>query len=77
MLYCYQHGSRYYAGLFQLDGNYYYARSSGQLVVDRVYWITKTNDLLPAANYQFDTSGKMLNAPTPRSQAGSRSQTGP
>ncbi|MEE0366831.1 MAG: hypothetical protein UD575_18460, partial [Oscillospiraceae bacterium] len=60
VLYCYQHGSRYYAGLFQLDGNYYYARSNGQLVVDRIYWITKTNDLLPAANYQFDASGKMV-----------------
>ena len=42
------------------DGNYYYARSNGQLVVDRIYWITKTNDLLPAANYQFDASGKMV-----------------
>ena len=65
VLYCYQHGNRYYAGLFQLDGSYYYARSSGQLVVDRTYWITKTNDLLPAANYQFGSDGKMLNAPAP------------
>ena len=65
VLYCYQHGRRYYAGLFQLDGSYYYARSSGQLVVDRTYWITKTNDLLPAADYQFDSDGKMLNAPDP------------
>ena len=65
VLYCYRHGSRYYAGLFQLDGSYYYARSSGQLVVDRTYWITKTNDLLPAADYQFGSDGKMLNAPTP------------
>ena len=60
VLYYYKGGHPYYAGLFQLDGNYYYARSSGQLVVDRVYWITKTNDLLPAANYQFDASGKMV-----------------
>ena len=60
VLYYYKGGHPYYAGLFQLDGNYYYARSNGQLVVDRIYWITKTNDLLPAANYQFDASGKMV-----------------
>ncbi len=64
VLYCYRNGNRYYAGLFELDGSYYYARSSGQLVVSRTYWVTKTNDLLPAANYQFDSDGKLLNAPS-------------
>jgi len=24
------------------------------------YWITKTNDLLPAANYNFGADGKMV-----------------
>ncbi len=59
-LYCYKDGKTYYAGLFQLDGNYYYARSSGQLVVSRDYWVTKNNDLLPVATYTFDSEGKMI-----------------
>lgn len=60
VLYYYQNGNAYYAGLFQLDGNYYYARSNGQLVVSRDYWVTKTNDLLPAGTYTFDADGKMI-----------------
>lgn len=59
-LYCYKAGKAYYAGLFQMNGNYYYARSNGQLVVSRDYWVTKTNDLLPAATYSFDADGKMI-----------------
>ena len=46
-----------------IDGNYYYARTSGEIVCDRTYWTSKTNDLLPAADYTFDIEGKMVNPP--------------
>ena len=52
-----------YGGLMYIDGYYYYARTSGEIVANRTYWITKTNDLLPEANYTFDAEGKMVNAP--------------
>ena len=55
---------QYGAGLIQVDGDYYYVRSNGQLATGK-YWITKTNDLLPSAMYQFDEeTGKMLNPPS-------------
>ena len=46
-----------------MDGDYYYARSSGEILRNTTYWITKTNDLLPAANYTFGADGKMVNPP--------------
>ena len=52
-----------YGGLLLIDGSYYYARSSGEIVTGRTYWPSKTNDLLPAGNYTFGADGKMLNAP--------------
>ena len=62
-LYYYVDGVKTYGGLLYIDGHYYYARTSGQIVVDRSYWITKTNDLLPAANYTFGSDGKMVDPP--------------
>lgn len=67
-----ENGSLYYyvdglltgAGLIQIDGSYYYVRTSnGEVVHDRTYWVTATNDLLPAGQYQFDSEGKMVNPP--------------
>ena len=62
-IYYYLNGKRNYAGLILEDGSYYYVRSNGQLVTGRSYWITKTNGLLDAANYEFDENGVMTNAP--------------
>ena len=62
-IYYYVDGQRNYGGLILVDGNYYYVRSTGQVVTGKVFWITKTNDLLPAAGYQFDDNGVMVNAP--------------
>ena len=62
-LWWYVDGVKTYGGLMQIDGDYYYARSSGEILTNRTYWITKHNDLLPAANYTFGADGKMLNAP--------------
>ena len=56
-------GKNYYGGLMYIDGHYYYARTSGEIVVNRTYTITKTNDLLPVAGYTFDAEGKMVNPP--------------
>ncbi len=58
-----ENGKSVYGGLLLIDGAYYYARTEGKLVVNATYWITKTNDLLPAANYTFGADGKMLNPP--------------
>ena len=58
-----ENGKSVYAGLMLIDGDYYYARTTGEVLTNRTYWITKTNDLLPAANYTFGADGKMVNAP--------------
>ncbi len=62
-LYYYENNQRTYAGLMEIDGNYYYVRTSGEVVTGRSYWITKTNDLLPVGNYEFDENGVMTNPP--------------
>ena len=52
-------------GLVQIDGDYYYFKSStGTAVKDRTYWITMTNGLLPSGQYTFDETGKMIDPPT-------------
>ena len=62
-LWWYEDGIKTYGGLMLIDGNYYYARSSGEILTNTKYWISKTNDLLPAKYYEFGADGKMLNAP--------------
>ena len=59
-LYYYENDARVYAGLIEIDGDYYYVRSTGKLVVNDSYWVTKTNDLLPAGLYYFGSDGKMI-----------------
>ena len=64
-LYYYVHGSLTPAGLIELDGDYYYVRTSNcEVIHGRSYWITVTNGLMPIGLYEFDTTGKMLNPPT-------------
>ena len=64
-LWYYVDGNLTYAGLIQINGYYYYVRSSGELAHSRNYWITKTNDLLPEGSYTFDESGKIVFDTTP------------
>ena len=64
-LWYYVDGKLTYAGLILIDGDYYYVKTSGEVVHSRSYWITKTNDLLPEKSYTFDDSGKMVNPPAP------------
>ena len=63
MLWWYVDGVKTYGGLMLIDGAYYYARTSGEIIRGRGYGITKTNDLLPAGYYTFDADGKMINPP--------------
>lgn len=61
-LYYYVLGRRTYAGLIEIDGDLYYVRTNGEVVHGTVYWVTKTNGLLPQGNYVFDADGKMIDA---------------
>lgn len=64
-LYYYEDGVLTGAGLIQVEGGYYYVKTStGEVIRDRSYWVTATNDLLPAGKYNFDKDGKMINPPT-------------
>ncbi len=58
-----ENGTSVYGGLMLIDGAYYYAKTSGQVLTNTRYWITKTNDLLSAKYYEFGADGKMLNPP--------------
>ena len=59
-LYYYKDGSRYYAGLINIEGSYYYVKTSGEVVHGQKYWITKTNGLMKEASYVFGADGKMV-----------------
>ena len=63
-LYYYENGVLTPAGLIELDGAYYYVRTSNcEVIHGRSYWITVTNDLLPIGLYEFGEDGRMLNPP--------------
>ena len=59
ILYHYVNGQLSFAGLIQIDGAYYYAKSNGQLAIG-TYNVTRTNGLLPAGEYFFDSNGKLV-----------------
>ena len=59
-LYYYKDGKLNYAGLIEINGSYYYVRTSGEVVHGRKYWITKTNGLKAEGSYEFDDDGKMV-----------------
>ena len=47
------------AGLIEIDGELYYANSSGKIVTGR-YWVTKNNGIMASGYYEFDETGKMV-----------------
>ena len=53
-------GAKKAVGLVEINGDYYYAEYGGKLVVSKNFWISKTNDLLPAGTYRFDADGKII-----------------
>lgn len=59
-LYYYENGLRTYAGLIELDGFYYYIRSDCSAVVNRSYYVTRTNGLVPVGTYDFDEAGRLI-----------------
>ena len=60
-LYYYVDGKLSGAGLIEIDGDYYYVKTSNcEVVHGRKYWITATNGLLPAGQYEFDQDGKLV-----------------
>ena len=59
----YVNGKVTYVGLIEIDGDFYYVRSNGEVVTDCVYWITWTHGLKEAGYYTFDESGKLTGTP--------------
>jgi LPXTG-motif cell wall anchor domain protein len=60
-LYYYENGVLTGAGLIQLNGDYYYVKTSNcEVVHGRSYWITVTNGLLPTGQYMFADNGKLI-----------------
>ena len=67
---CEGDGSKFYyidgvkvgEGLLHIGGSYYYAKTStGEIVMNQRYWISKTNDLpIKPGTYRFDADGKLL-----------------
>ena len=52
-------GTRMFGGLYELDGNYYYAKSNGELVVSASAYINAEN-LSGEGWYGFDAEGKLI-----------------
>lgn len=59
-LYFYRNGERACAGLIQIDGDYYYVRSTCEVVHDRSYYVYWTHGLMPEGYYNFDSAGRMI-----------------
>ncbi|MBR5515762.1 MAG: InlB B-repeat-containing protein [Clostridia bacterium] len=54
-------GVKQFYGLYELDGEYYYAQSNGVLVTNSTVWISNVNDLpVTKGNYKFDSEGKLV-----------------
>ena len=60
VLYYYENGRGTAKGLVRIGEDYYYAKGQGKLVVNEQYYVGQTNCDLPAGNYRFDESGKMI-----------------
>ena len=58
-MYYYENGLRVYLGLIIIDGDYYYVKSSGQVVTGD-YYVWTTNGLMEQGYYKFDETGKMI-----------------
>ncbi len=43
-----------------MEGFYYYIRSDCSAVVNRSYYVTRTNGLVPVGTYDFDEAGRLI-----------------
>ncbi len=59
--YLYLNGTTSLCGLYEVDGDYYYAYWGGVIKTDGQYYVTNTYCDLPSGNYIFGEDGKMLN----------------
>ena len=58
-------------GLMQIDGYYYYAKTStGAFVRNQSYWVSKTNGLLDEGIYAFDNEGRIVFPEEPEKKNG-------
>ena len=55
-------GAYMYNGLYELDGDYYYAKPNGTLAVAETTWVSNKNRLIPEKGnwYAFDVEGKLI-----------------
>ena len=55
-------GAYMYNGLYELDGDYYYAKPNGTLAVAETTWVSNKNGLIPEKGnwYAFDAKGKLI-----------------
>ena len=61
-LYLYKNGTTVTYGLYEVDGEYYYANWGGVVMTDGRYFVSTTHcDLSANQNYNFGSDGKMLN----------------
>ena len=58
--YYYVNGVKTYAGLIQIDSDYYYVNSKFEVIHGRNYFISKSNGLLEQKTYTFDADGKLI-----------------
>ena len=59
-LYYYRDAVKTYAGLIQIGGDYYYIKSDCTAVCGSSYYVSKTNGLMDAGTYEFDSDGRMI-----------------
>ena len=59
-MFYYKNGVKTYAGLIEIDGSYYYVKTSGEVIHGKRYWISKTNGLMKEGSYTFGADGKMV-----------------
>ena len=57
--YYYENGKKVYAGLTQINGDYYYVNKDGKVITGD-YYVEKTNNLMEKGIYSFDENGRMI-----------------
>jgi len=59
-IYYYIKGNVAEAGLYYVDGYYYFATETGKLITNQYYYVWKGNDLLLETTYQFNELGQII-----------------
>ena len=59
-IYYYVVGKLAKAGLYYIDGYYYFVNGSGKLITNQSYYVWEANGLLVEATYIFDELGRII-----------------